>query len=128
TLSTAFSRAIQTQDYGNVRVSSASNYDFEESRKAFIIGQLAKKLMDELQYTDSVYLDFYHNHYEIDDLPPIFHLSIQRINSRGRNSTSGVEKIVIRQYAYQYDFEGTLKLLERSEEHTSELQSREKLV
>src|SRR5690606_16298246 len=112
TLSSAFSRAIQTQDYGNVRVSSASNYDFEEFRKAFIIGQLAKKLLDELQYTDSVYLDFYHNHYEIDDLPPIFHLSIQRINSRGRNSTSGDEKIVIRQYAYQYDFEGTLKLLE----------------
>src|SRR5690606_6143685 len=112
-LPSAFSRgSMQTQDYGNIRVFSASNYDFEEFRKAFIIGQLAKKLTDKLQYTDAVYLDFYHNHYDIDNLPPIFHLSIQQIDNRGRNSTSGDEKIVIRQYAYQYDFEGMLKLLE----------------
>lgn len=126
TLSFAVSRGdIQTQDYGNVRVLSASNYDFEEFRKAFIIGQLAKKLVDKLQYTDSVYLDFYHNHYQLDDFPPIFHLSVQQIGDRGRNNTSGDEKIVIRQYAYQYDFEGMLKLLEYAIENKTHIKQQQ---
>lgn|GEM_PF-6580754 len=125
-LPSAFSRgAMQTQDYGNIRVFSASNHDFEEFRKAFIVGQLAKTLVNELQYTDSVYLDFYHNHYEIDDLPPIFHLSVQQIGDRGRNSTIGGEKIVIRQYAYQYDFEGMLKLLEYAINHKTQIKQQQ---
>ncbi|HLT86100.1 MAG TPA: hypothetical protein VKZ57_00840, partial [Sphingobacterium sp.] len=62
-----------TQHYGNVEVYSFKNFELEEFRKAFIIGQLAKKLVDKLNYTDSIYLDFYHNHYQIDSLPCIYH-------------------------------------------------------
>lgn len=127
-LSFAVSRGdIQTQDYGNIRVLSASNYDFEEFRKAFIIGQLAKKLVDELQYIDSVYLDFYHNHYQLDDFTPIYHVGVQQIGEKGRNSITGEEKIVIRQYAYQYDFEGMLKLLEYAIENKTQIKQQQSI-
>jgi hypothetical protein len=101
-----------TQNYGNISVHSYKDLEVEEFRKAFIIGQLAKKLADQMQCTDSIHLDFLFNYYKHDSLPTAYHVSVEQIDRWGKKSKTGIEKIVIRQYAYQYDFEATLKLLE----------------
>lgn len=105
-----------TQDYGNVRVLSYKESEVEAFRKAFIIGQLVEKLAVELQYKDSIYLDFRHNIFRQDNLPPIYHVAFETFSyhdENGRNS----EKLVIRQYANDYDVSSILKLVEYGIQH-----------
>jgi len=99
-----------TQDYGNVRVLSYKEVDVEAFRKAFIIGQLTKKLADELQYTEPIYLDFHHNLFNSDSLSSIYHVSVE--NFKYHDEANGnPEKLIIRQYANDYDVLSTLKLI-----------------
>ncbi|RZK05033.1 MAG: hypothetical protein EOO43_22145, partial [Flavobacterium sp.] len=99
-----------TQDYGNVRVLSYKEVNVEVFRKAFIIGQLAKKLADELRYTEPIYLSFHHNVFR-DNLPPIYHVSVENFKYSNEGG-DGSEKLIIRQYANEYDVSHMLKLLE----------------
>lgn len=116
-----------TQHYGNVEVFSFKNYNLEEFRKAFIIGKLAKKLADKLNYTDSIYLDFYHNHHKIDSLPYIYHLVIDRLRALGQIHKTGGEKIIVRQFANEYNVEETLKLLEYGLMHRKQIKQNQSI-
>jgi len=101
-----------TKNYGHICVLSYKEVEVEEFRKAFIIGQLAEKLADEIQCTDSIYLDFLHNFCKDERLPTAYHVSVEQVRDWSKMLKTGGEKIIIRQYANQYDIEATLKLLE----------------
>jgi hypothetical protein len=47
-------------DFGNVKVRVKTGFQYEEINKAFIIGQLAEKLSKDLNYADTIFLDFNH--------------------------------------------------------------------
>jgi len=110
-----------TMDFGNVRVRVFyGNYD-EPTHKIFLLGQLAEELAKQLNYSKPISLDFvennsfmkiYHYPYFISyDKAPIY---IYKEDSLKELQRVNLEKqsIVIRQVAWQFDAETTLKLLE----------------
>lgn len=107
-----------TQDYGNVRVLSYKDSDVEAFRKAFVIGQLVEKLAHELKYGDPIYLDFRHNMFRQDSLPPVYHVAFETFSYRDEEGEIS-EKLVVRQYANDYDVSDILKLVEYAVEHKS---------
>ncbi|MCC2600332.1 hypothetical protein [Sphingobacterium sp. FBM7-1] len=107
-----------TQDYGNVRVLSYKDNEVEAFRKAFIIGQLVEKLAHELKYSHTIYLDFRHNMFRQDSLPSVYHVAFETFSYSDEEGEIS-EKLVVRQYANDYDASDILKLVEYAVEHKS---------
>ncbi|RYE36056.1 MAG: hypothetical protein EOP48_29890 [Sphingobacteriales bacterium] len=58
-------------------------------------------------------------------MPTAYHVSVEQIDRWGNKREGGNEKIVIRQYANQYNFEATLKLLEYAIKNRREMSKRQ---
>ena len=106
-----------TRDYGNVAVRIKTGFEYEEIQKVFIIGQLAEKLAEKLNYKNPVFLDFSHN-YTRDSSYDYFisyddgSFTDVMYKDERKKSFRESEAIVIRQISRTFDISVTLKLLE----------------
>jgi hypothetical protein len=119
-------------NFGNVKVRVETGYDYEEINKAFIIGKLAEELSTQLNFSDSIFLDF--NHYYVDDCNPDYFISFDkgRIDDLSNNLKEkdylNTNSIVIRQVSKTFDIQATLKLLEYSIKNIEKLKTTQKKI
>jgi len=98
-----------TENCGNVKVRIRTGFKFEEIEKVFLLGQLAEEFAKQLNYSDTIFLDF--NHYYIGNCEPDYFISFDK-EDYGYENLLTENAIVIRQVARQFDAQTTLKLLE----------------
>ncbi len=121
-----------TYHYGNVKVRIKTGFEYEEISKVAMLGKLAEKMCEELNYSKPVLLDYVHQY--TGRRKPAFFISYDNINteylgwgtSKNKNHfwdgnkvvTSEIgdflegDAIVIRQFANKFQSHTTLKLLE----------------
>ncbi|MBL0202586.1 MAG: hypothetical protein IPP81_21245 [Chitinophagaceae bacterium] len=106
-----------TKTFGLVKVRIATGFNYEEINKAWIIGELTNKLAKNLEYKDTIFLDF--RHYYLSDCIPDYFISyddgsiteiqgseFQKLSFLSNNS------IVIREVSRKFDASITLQLTE----------------
>jgi hypothetical protein len=108
----AHSDLFYNNNFGNVKTSILTGFQYEEINKVAIFGQLAEKLSKEFNYFDPILLDFTHTytHSEISDS----FISYDSISYWDADSESWLvnKGIVIRQIAKEFQAQPILKLLE----------------
>ncbi len=102
---------------GNVRVRVKTGYQYEIIKKAFMIGEMASKLAENLSYSKPIFLDFVHNY--VGDCEPDYFICCNKgeiwkswYDSRKGNPYLKSKALVVRQVASDFDVEWTLKLVE----------------
>lgn len=119
----AFDDASAHQDfwikkkYGNVLVRIETGFDYEEIQKTFMIGQLARELSKELNYSKTIFLDFSHDYTNTRDSDYFISYDKGQIKDAWNNyendkSPIKSKAIVIRQVSRKFEANKTLKLLE----------------
>jgi hypothetical protein len=104
------------QDFGNVKVRIKTGFDYEEIKKAWIIGELSQKLCEQARYKRPIFIDFVH-HYTSDCVPDYF-LSyddgtiVESWGDRQEKPIAEGNALVIRQVSRKFTPAITLKLLE----------------
>jgi hypothetical protein len=119
-----------TNTFGKVKVRIKTGFDYEEINKAWIIGELANKLAKNLEYRDTIFLDFNHNYTE-DCLPDYF---ISFDDGSIKQTWSGAETVyflknkalVIREVSRKFNAATTLRLLEYAILNLSSIKSSQK--
>jgi hypothetical protein len=121
------------RSFGNVKVRVTTGFDYEEINKAFIIGQLAEKLANDLNYSDPIFLDF-RNHYTADCNPAYF---VSYDKGKIEDTWEGAPKekdylkanaLVVRQVSRQFRAISTLRLLEYSIHNISSIKATQKQI
>jgi len=134
TIGTSFAHKdfIVYQEYGNIKVRIKTGYKYEEIHKALLIGKLAKNLLKELKYTDTVFLDF--NHAYTNYCTPDYFISydngVINYNSFDGNSKTNSKRklLVVRQVSKTFDIISTLKLVEFAVRNRSEIELKQKSI
>ncbi len=112
-------------EFGNVKVRITTGYDYEEISKVAIIGELAQRLSERMDYHESVFLDF--DHYYVKDYvsdPLIwFGAGTNEMKWYGKNTKPSPlpPGIVVRQTSSSFNAATTLKLLEYSMSHVADI-------
>lgn len=120
------------KDYGNIKVRIQTGYDYEEVNKIEIIGQLADRLANELEFEQQVFLDFIHMYTEV-TRETLYFVSFDD-GTFYNNDNLENEKLfdndilVIRQFGNLFNIEKTLKLLEYSLKNENEIKREQKKV
>lgn len=121
-----------TKDFGNVKVRITTGFQYEEIKKSWIIGELAKKLCRQLNYTKPIFIDF--NHYYIGDCEPDYFLSfddgsiIQTWENAKPKPLLNEKSLVIREVGRKFTPSITLQLLEYAITNAYEIRSTQKLI
>ncbi len=132
----AHSDYFYNREYANVKVSILTGFHYEEINKIFILGQLAAKMSEELNYDKPIFLYFRH-HYITEDKPEYF-ISY----GRGKKDRQNIRKkedwqefnhleedaIVIHQEGSSFDITSTLKLMEYAIKNVSFIKKNQQLV
>ena len=108
----AHSDLFYNNNFGNVKTSILTGFQYEEINKVAIFGQLAEKLSKEFNYSDPILLDFTHT-YTRSEISDSF-ISYDSISYWDADSKSWLvnKGIVIRQIAKEFQAQPILKLLE----------------
>lgn len=100
--------------FGKIKTRIKTGYEYEEIQKVKIIGELANKLAEELNYNKPILLDF--NHFYVGVAKPTYFLSFDNgmINSDSRNHSPLLKEdaIVVRQVGSSFNILRTIKMLE----------------
>jgi hypothetical protein len=121
-----------TKDFGNVKVRIKTGFQYEEIKKSWIIGELAKKLCQRLNYKKPVFIDF--NHYYVGDCEPDYFLSfdngsiIQTWDSDKPKPFLKENSLIIREVSRQFTPSITLKLLEYAIANEGKIKSTQKSI
>ena len=121
-----------TKDFGNVKVRIKTGFQYEEIKRSWIIGELAKKLCKQLNYTKPVFIDL--THYYVGDCEPDYFLSfddgsiIRTRDSEKPKSFLKENSLVIREVSRQFTPSITLKLLEYAIVNVAEIKSKQKTI
>ncbi|NDV68720.1 hypothetical protein [Dysgonomonas sp. 25] len=107
-----------TRDYGNIKTRIITGFQYEEINKTLIIGQLAEKLSQELNYKDSVLLYFEHHCTITEKIDPDYFVSYNDKRKR----------IEIRIDGNCFDVASVLKLLEYAIGNIPEIKKQQKIV
>ncbi len=105
-----------TKDFGNVKVRIKTGFQYEEIQKSWIIGELAHKLCQRLNYKSQIFIDF--NHYYVGDTESDYFVSfddgsiIQTWQNEKPIPFLKENSIVIREVGRKFTPSITLKLLE----------------
>ncbi|WP_312313922.1 hypothetical protein [Empedobacter brevis] len=120
-----------TKDYGNVKIRVKTGFKYEEINKAFIIGQLAEKLAEEMNYKEQIFLDFTH-YYLGDTIFSDYFISFDKglINDNNKQNETVLKEdaIVIRNISNQFNVNNTLKLIEYSIKNLKFIKSKQKKI
>lgn len=129
-----------TKDYGNVKLRIVIGDKDEELNKALIIGQLAEKLSQELNYTETIFLNFEHQFTNQNDEKPAYFVSFDKggykqfiksnINDTNwrENFVLKENAIVIQQKTLKFDVTATLKLIEYAIKNASFIKNNQKEI
>lgn len=108
---------MHIKKYGNVKVCIKTGFNFEEIKKIEIIGIYAKKLSNELNYTEPIFLDFNHDYTKSYD--PVIFLGFNPESNDHSELYGGRRKrildkggIIISQRSQEFNIERSLHLLE----------------
>src|SRR5690606_11721498 len=133
----AHSDFFYTKEYGNVKATILTGFHYEEINKVFILGQLAEKLAEELNYKEPIFLYFRH-HYTSRKVTHQYYISYGRAkNDRlytrdddgwQEHDFMDEDATVIRQAGKNLDITSTLKLLEYAIGNLSYIKSHQKLI
>ena len=121
-----------TKDFGNVKVRIKTGYQYEEIKKAWIIGELASRLCQKLSYKQSVFIDF--NHYYVGNCDPDYFLSfddgsiIETWNTEKPKAFLKQNSLVVREVSRQFSPSVTLRLLEYSILNIDKIKGTQKLI
>ena len=120
------------KDFGNVKVRIKTGFQYEEIKKSWIIGELANKLCQQLNYTRQIFIDF--NHYYVGNCEPDYFLSfddgsiIQTWDSDKPKPYLKENSLVIREVSRQFTPSITLKLLEYAIANADKIKSTQKAI
>lgn len=104
------------KDFGNIKVRIKTGFQYEEIKKSWIIGELAYKLCQQLNYTKPVFIDF--EHFYVGDCEPGYFLSfddgsiIQTWEREKPKPFLKEKSLVLREVSRQFTPSITLRLLE----------------
>ena len=121
-----------TKDFGNVKVRIKTGFQYEEIKKSWIIGELANKLCQQLNYTKQVFIDF--NHYYVGKCEPDYFLSfdngsiIQTWDTEKPKPFLKENSLVIREVSRQFKPSITLRLLEYAIANADKIKSTQKTI
>jgi hypothetical protein len=118
--------------FGNVKVQIKTGFNYEEIQKVLIIAELVKNLLEELNYSDTVFLDF--NHFYIDYCIPDYFISYDNGNIiqnwRNDNTKKNLKEksIVVRQVSRTFNILTTLRLVEYAIQKFPEIELKQKSI
>jgi len=121
-----------TKDFGNVKVRIKTGFQYEEIKKSWIIGELANRLCQQLDYTKPVFIDF--NHYYVGNCEPDYFLSfddgsiIQTWDNDKPKPFLKESSLVIREVSRQFTPSITLRLLEYAIANADKIKSTQKSI
>lgn len=121
-----------SKDFGNVKVRITTGFHYEEINKSWIIGELAKRLCQKLNYTKPIFVDF--SHYYVGNCEPDYFLSfddgsiLETWNTEKPKPFLKVHALVIREVSRQFNPSTTLKLLEYAVKNADKIKSSQKLI
>lgn len=121
------------REYGNVLTRFKTGFNYEEISKALIIGKLAERLSNGLNYSGKIFLDFKH-HYT-NECEPAYFISYDKGGIEFDGDSDDKEKdyldsnaLVIRQINKKFDVITTLKLVEYSILNLSMIKKHQKSI
>ena len=88
------------KDFGNVKISIITGYEYEEINNVALLGQLAEKLAKKLKCSASIFLDFEHDY------------SNKGVTKSSVSHELQNKKIIVWQCSNHFDAQTTMKLLE----------------
>ena len=121
-----------TKDFGNVKVRIKTGYQYEEIKKSWIIGELANKLCQQLNYTKLIFIDF--NHFYVDNCVADYFISfdngsiIQTWDNEKPKPFLKENSLVIREVSRQFTPSITLRLLEYAIANEDKIKSTQKSI
>lgn len=117
-----------TKQIGNVKARILTGFNYEEINKVFLYAELAERLAKKMHYSKPILLEFYHNYTEKNSAKSYslcysngavrYEWEVMNSNQCLMDDTA----IVIRQSAWRFDAEATLKLLEYAIGNTKHIQ------
>jgi hypothetical protein len=120
------------KDFGNVKVRIITGFEYEEIRKGWIIGEMASKLCQQLNYTKPIFIDF--NHHYVSDCKADHFISfddgsiIQKWETEKPQAVLKENALVIREVSRQFSPSVTLKLLEYAISNVYKIRSAQKTI
>jgi hypothetical protein len=121
-----------TKTFGNVKVRIKTGFKYEEINKVWIIGELAQNLCNDLNYKDTVLLDFTHAY--TDYCSPDYFISygdgsiIQNWPGGEKESFLKMNALVIKEVSRTFDASKSLKLLEYGIRHLESIKANQKII
>jgi hypothetical protein len=120
------------EKFGNIQTRITTGYDYEQINIVRIIGKLANKLSEKLNYKQPIFLDFSHAYTA--EIEPDYFLSFGKgtikytWTSDRKKGLLKKEGIVVRQVSHEFDIEATLKLIEYSITNIAEIKQNQKEI
>lgn len=114
--------------FGKVKVRIKTGFNYEEINKAWIIAELANELRKNLQYNDTIFLDF--NHYYVGDCRPDYFIAYDKGGIKDKWSDTppflNNNALVIREVSRKFNAAITLNLLEYAINNLSGIKQQQK--